>query len=56
MKTFIRSAFFTNLIIVIIFTVMSMISYLAGVLITQMFFGICAFIFLIILPSCSTKN
>jgi hypothetical protein len=59
MKQFIKSAFFANLLIVLSFAFLTVLSYIAnkdGATCPTMFFGICTIIFLIILPSCSLKN
>ena len=59
MKTFLKSAFFINLIIVLTFGFVTWLCYICnldGANCPTMFFGIVTLIFLMILPACSTEK
>jgi hypothetical protein len=56
MKTLMKSAFGLNLITVLLLSIPTILFLLAELEDVAMFFGIPAFIFLMLLPSCSTKK
>ena len=61
MKSFIKSAFFANLIIILMFGATTILCALAninheGATAPTEFFAITTLVFLIILPACSTKE
>ena len=56
MKKIMKSAFGLNLMIVLLLSIPAILFLLAELEDVAMFFGISAFIFLMLLPSCSTKK
>ena len=59
MKTFIKSAFFINLVVILTFSFVTWLCYECnqnGANCPTMFFGICALVFMMILPACDTKR